>query len=407
MRRIIILISALALFVLSASPVFAGDSAEISAKALDDHTCNSSEWHFVITQVDSESNAPASIDVTFSGGDTVSVPLDDKFTGGTAHYTEVSHLNETVVSATTSIYSGWSGQFNLSHGPCGDTPPPTNGNLTCPGEFSLPISTVVRSAEGSQTLLATVDVDPSAVGETASITAVAENQSSVHPGNDLVVASGGTEVVLEDVERAPGVETVADGTLTLGTTVTVTLVMGPDEVFSAGITITIVCEDAPPPEFDVIPPGPECEPWQPSWTLVVPDFEGTLYAFFDEGFARELVSGQDEVVTTQEPIEGDSSFGVSVEDTGGNVVFTYSDSVSPLSDEECEEEETTTTTAPKVEDDTSTTAPPTTQPSTDTSTTAAPAPDGDAGKSVPWAIPVGAAVAVAALMGLAWRSRTE
>ena len=89
----------------------------ISAKALTDHECNTTEWHFVITQVDMAANAPASISVSFGNGSTVAVQLD-KVTGGTAHYLTTQNLNSTVTSATATIYAGWTGQFNLSHGPC-------------------------------------------------------------------------------------------------------------------------------------------------------------------------------------------------------------------------------------------------------------------------------------------------
>jgi len=97
----------------------------ISAKALTDHECNSTEWHFVITQVDKKSDAPASIHVTWDNGQSEDVSLD-KFTGGVAHYTTTDNLGAKVTSATAEIYGDWSGQFNLSHGPCGSgssTPP--------------------------------------------------------------------------------------------------------------------------------------------------------------------------------------------------------------------------------------------------------------------------------------------
>ena len=94
------------------------------AKALTDHECDATEWHFVITQIDSAANAPATITVTWANGASEVVPLY-KFTGGVAHYVTTSNLDSTVVSATADIYSGWSGQFNLSHGPCGPTTPPT------------------------------------------------------------------------------------------------------------------------------------------------------------------------------------------------------------------------------------------------------------------------------------------
>lgn len=93
----------------------------ITAKALTGHECNDTEWHFVITQVDTESDAPASIHVTWANGNQEDVLLN-KFTGGTAHYLTTDNLNSTVTSATANIYSGWSGEFNLSHGPCTETP---------------------------------------------------------------------------------------------------------------------------------------------------------------------------------------------------------------------------------------------------------------------------------------------
>jgi hypothetical protein len=100
------------------------ETREISAKALIDHECDATEWHFVINQVDTAANAPASIFVTWANGATEDVPLD-KYTGKVAHYVTTANLDSTVVSATADIYAGWSGQFNLSHGPCGPSPSPT------------------------------------------------------------------------------------------------------------------------------------------------------------------------------------------------------------------------------------------------------------------------------------------
>jgi hypothetical protein len=106
-----------------------GSTKEISAKALFDHECNDTEWHFVITQIDTAADAPASIHVTWANGQSEDVPLQ-KFTGGTAHYVTTSNLDSTVTSATAVIYAGWSGQFNLSHGPCGA--PPSSSSSSSP-----------------------------------------------------------------------------------------------------------------------------------------------------------------------------------------------------------------------------------------------------------------------------------
>ena len=96
----------------------------ITAKALTAHECDSTEWHFVINQMNTEANAPTSITVEWANGASEVVPLA-MFTGKVAHYVTTSNLDSTVVSATTEIYTGWTGQFNLSHGPCGPTPTPT------------------------------------------------------------------------------------------------------------------------------------------------------------------------------------------------------------------------------------------------------------------------------------------
>ncbi len=89
----------------------------IYAKALDDHECHSSEWHFVITQIDSPELAPNSISVSWENGTVATVSLE-KVTGGVAHYTTTANLDSPVIEASAQIYESWNGQFNLSHGPC-------------------------------------------------------------------------------------------------------------------------------------------------------------------------------------------------------------------------------------------------------------------------------------------------
>jgi hypothetical protein len=107
-----------------ASTAYAVDGTrEITARVSTDHECVATEWHFVITQINS-ANAPPNITVEWANGETEIVPLD-RVTGGTAHYVTTSNLDSTVVSATATIFAGWSGQFNLSHGPCGPSPSPT------------------------------------------------------------------------------------------------------------------------------------------------------------------------------------------------------------------------------------------------------------------------------------------
>jgi hypothetical protein len=130
-KRTLFAASILTVFVLLLATVtaFAGDTKTIHAKALSDHECNSTEWHFVINQIDEEAHAPSSIHVEWANGASADVSLD-KFTGGVAHYVTTANLDSTVTSASAEIYSEWDGQFNLSHGPCPaeptDTPVPSD-----------------------------------------------------------------------------------------------------------------------------------------------------------------------------------------------------------------------------------------------------------------------------------------
>lgn len=141
----------------SANAVSVEQTTSISAKAISDHECNADEWHFVITQVASEGQAPASIHVVWEDESEADVPLQ-KYTGSTAHYQTTDHLDSLVVSASATIYSGWEGQFNLSHGPCEvvtttTTAPPVTTTTTQP-----PVTTTTTVPEVTTTTQPTVTV---------------------------------------------------------------------------------------------------------------------------------------------------------------------------------------------------------------------------------------------------------
>ena len=114
--------------------------------------------------------------------------------------------------------------------------------------ITIPIDTVARESG----VLATAPVPAELQGSSCNVQSEAENQSSVHPGNDLIVASGSDSVTLLNVEREPGAVTTAAGDLTLGSEVTVSLSLGPDGIFSGGMIVTIgscetVTATTPPP----------------------------------------------------------------------------------------------------------------------------------------------------------------
>jgi len=126
-------------------------------------------------------------------------------------------------------------------------------------EFDIPIDTVVRAPEGSTTVLADVETPPELIGSSCVSIAVAANQESVHPNNDIIIETGDVKVTIPDVEREPGATTPATGEVTLGERVKVSLIMGPDEVFSGGIVI-VIGANCTPPTPTTEPPPPTTEP---------------------------------------------------------------------------------------------------------------------------------------------------
>jgi LPXTG-motif cell wall-anchored protein len=115
-------------------------------------------------------------------------------------------------------------------------------------DITIPIDTVIRQQPiGSTHQLASVPVPTELVGTTCTAMVVGENNDSVHPGNNLVVASGTDSVTAYDVERAPLASTPADGTLTLADTIVVSVVLGDGDpspnlqTFSGGVVVHFDC----------------------------------------------------------------------------------------------------------------------------------------------------------------------
>lgn len=108
-------------------------------------------------------------------------------------------------------------------------------------DITIPIDTVVFAPEGSTTVLATESVPAEFAGQICSVAARSENQDSVHPNNDLLVESGGSMVIVENVESGNASVVTAAGDIELGSEVVVSLLMGPDAVFSAGIVVHVDC----------------------------------------------------------------------------------------------------------------------------------------------------------------------
>ena len=156
---------------------------------------------------------------------------------------------------------------------------PAVGAVTQGFEITIPVTTVERGLEGSVIELATEDVPEEFAGQECNVVAQSENQESVHEGNDLIVESGGSQVLLPDVEAEPGGTVSGLGQLVLGQTIVVSLIMGPDEVFSAGIDVIVDCTPREttttttvPEETTTVPPTtvpPSTVP--PALTTTIPD----------------------------------------------------------------------------------------------------------------------------------------
>jgi hypothetical protein len=119
----------------------------------------------------------------------------------------------------------------------------------------IPINTTVKGDPGSVHQLATQAVPAELQGTACTASSTSQNQTSVHPGSNLTITSGSDSVVLLDVEAVPGGTVTASGTLTMGPTIVVSLQLGPDGVFSGGVTVTITCPAEPSPS-----PSPTSSP---------------------------------------------------------------------------------------------------------------------------------------------------
>lgn len=102
--------------------------------------------------------------------------------------------------------------------------------------ISLDPDTYIRGEPGESYKLQQANIPDYLQGHSVRVRAVAENNSSVHPGNNLIVRSGGGTVMLLDVEREAGAITEATGQLTLEGEVEIWLVLG-SQSFSGGMIV--------------------------------------------------------------------------------------------------------------------------------------------------------------------------
>lgn len=108
----------------------------------------------------------------------------------------------------------------------------------------IAVDQIVRGDPGSVHLVGTDTVDPEDVGLACDVTVTGGNNQSIHPNTDILIDSGTDQAVAPDVERdADGIIDTA-GTLVLGDTITVSVRLGADGVFSGGFTVVFACPTA-------------------------------------------------------------------------------------------------------------------------------------------------------------------
>jgi len=117
----------------------------------------------------------------------------------------------------------------------------------------IPVEHVYERGEsGTSVAMGSADVAADLVGQTCNVVATVINQESAHPGNKLVVTSGDSTVEIGGIEDVAGAVTTEGGSLTLGETVAVAVVLGDDGATSLGSSLTVTCE--PLPETPPTPP---------------------------------------------------------------------------------------------------------------------------------------------------------
>lgn len=155
--------------------------------------------------------------------------------------------------------------------------------LAAPGfEITIPVDSIVRIPDGEpvgwETLVGSADVGSEFQGQECAVRAIAENQESVHPNNNLIVRSGSSEVVVPDVENTPNQVIEGDGTLVLGSSIQVFVQIGADRVFSAGFDVIVDCTPLPPS-------GWACVEGDVVFIEDASGFDGTLYDTEEEAAA--------------------------------------------------------------------------------------------------------------------------
>lgn len=117
-------------------------------------------------------------------------------------------------------------------------------------DILLEFDELIFGAEGSVRTVGQVDVPDDLVGRNCQISAIAENQASVHPGNDVIVSTGDSQAVIVGVEDEVNGGTVETYQVVVGPSIVVQLRFGEDEMSSLGFGLSFDCDQPVPTTAD-------------------------------------------------------------------------------------------------------------------------------------------------------------
>ena len=101
-----------------------------------------------------------------------------------------------------------------------------------------------RSASVYQALVmlwSDMPVPSNLVGQPCDLRVITQNQSSIHPGTDVEVTTGGVVSVISGVEDTADARVVDTHRVTLGTNILIEVTIGPDGSTSLGFTVSFEC----------------------------------------------------------------------------------------------------------------------------------------------------------------------
>ncbi len=131
----------------------------------------------------------------------------------------------------------------------------TNASVASAADFlSIPVSGVVRGAEGTVVQVSSEVVPADYIGQTCQVIGQTENQESIHESNDLLIETGGQVLTIANFENEGFVSYDSGEVVPLGPTIDVSVRLGPDGISSGGFRLRVICGD------DEVGPAEPCVP---------------------------------------------------------------------------------------------------------------------------------------------------